>query len=111
MYILGFEEIEPDDPFEHGWNVRWFKMDPTPVWRDGEPVPQAGQPKLHLVEGDVPSGITPFDRLCLGHFCVRVGDDMDALGRAAEQSGFIERDSGSGRIWLAFGGLRVEVRP
>jgi hypothetical protein len=25
MELLGFIEVEPDDPFEHGYDVRWFK--------------------------------------------------------------------------------------
>lgn len=104
MKLLGFEEIEPNDPFEHGWNVRWFRTDHD---TDAD---RKRTPAIHLVEGEVPSGITPFDRLVLGHICVK-GHGIVAITTRARAKGWLERDSGSGRIWLAFANLRVEVRP
>lgn len=99
MMALGLQEINTDDPFEHGWNVRWFStLEP-------------GQPALHLVEGthDVDTGVVTQDLLGLGHFCVR-GLSPSRL-RGLKKTTWIQRDSGSGRIWLGLGNLRVEVRP
>jgi hypothetical protein len=107
MSLLGFEEIEPNDPFEHGWNVRWWRVDHD---TDAD---RRRTPAIHLVEGEVPSRITPYDRLCLGHFCVKKGSGWAVTDTAvaARAKGWLERDSDSGRIWLAFANLRIEVRP
>lgn len=97
--LLRFEEIEADDIFEHGWKVRWFR-------------PFSGGTAIHLVEGShQPENgvlIQHEDRLALGHFCVHVGKRR--LEQLKELK-YCERNSGSGRIWLTYANLRVEVRP
>jgi hypothetical protein len=89
MELLGFIEVEPDDPFEHGYDVRWFKNATTPL--------------VHFVSDD--SGEQ--DMLALGHFCVVV--PRPVYDRAA-QSKWCVRNSGSGRIWLQHDIVRIEVR-
>jgi hypothetical protein len=100
LEAIGLKEVEPDDPFEHGWKVRWFRS-----WG------VRNRTTIHLVEGTFnPSG-TLFqdqDDLVLGHFCVKVGATTYAALRATR---WLDRDSGSGRIWMKFNNLRVEVRP
>lgn len=92
MTELGFHEIPADDPFEHGYNVRWYS--------DG-----LGSPNVHFV-ADGGSG----DWLQLGHFCVVLGSQ--AHFERLKRSRFLVRDSGSGRIWLQVAdNVRVEVRP
>jgi hypothetical protein len=101
--LLGFYEINPDDPHEHNWNVRWFKD----AYSDG--------PLIHLVEGaaeipqlDGTTIHTDRDYPGLGHFCVaRPRKAYDLLARSPH----CVRDSGSGRIWLQYANLRVEIRP
>lgn len=97
MRLTGLREIEPNDSFEHGWKVRWFMTE------------AARRPLIHLVESDDGEQ----DLLALGHFCVNVGSRavVRAMARDAKGEGWLERDSGSGRIWLKFANLRVEVRP
>jgi hypothetical protein len=104
MSTLGFRETDPSvDGLEDGWNVRWFER--------GWPRPST---KIHFVEGAFEVGegrerhTEHFDRLALGHFCVRVGRARYGILRGSQ---WCVRDSGSGRIWLAFSNLRVEVRP
>jgi hypothetical protein len=95
--LLGFREIEPDDPFEHGYQVRWFQL----IEALGDP----GLPVIHFVaHGDR----DPY-RLGLGHFCVVVAPDRF---EACRKSDYCARDSGSGRIWLEYDNcrLRIEVR-
>lgn len=94
MSALDFREIPPDDPFEHGWKVRWF----APTARFGRT-----STNVHLVETDDGEQ----DILMLGHFCVVLTERRKL---ALAQSSWCERDSGSGRIWLAYANLRVEVR-
>lgn len=94
MNALDLREIPADDPFEHGWKVRWFR----PAARFGRT-----SPNVHLVETDDGE----CDSLMLGHFCVVVSEQRKT---ALSRSSWCERDSGSGRIWLAFQNLRVEVR-
>jgi hypothetical protein len=88
MSFLGFHELKPDDPFEHGYDVRWFQ--------------QTGSPTLHFVadggHGDV---------LHLGHVCLVVSCRRFQLAKA---STWLARDSGSGRIWLQHDALRIELR-
>jgi hypothetical protein len=98
--LLGFKEISADDTFEHGWAVRWFK----------DAFSEA--PPIHLVEG-IWSGagegfVSDQDLLALGHFCVLRPQRAYNMLKASR---FCVRDSGSGRIWLQFANLRVEVRP
>jgi hypothetical protein len=78
---------------EKGWQVRWWRgpFDNTTI---------------HLVESEEGQ---PVVALGLGHFCCFVDR---AIFHDLIESVYLERDSGSGRIWLAGpSGLRVEVRP
>lgn len=96
MYLLGFVEVDPDDPFEHGFNVRWFKHAHS----------YHGEPVVHFVASDElysPSRV----HLGLGHLCVKV-DEATMLKAAS--SVWCVRNSGSGRIWLQHESFRVEVR-
>jgi hypothetical protein len=89
--LIGLGEVRPDDPFEHGYDVRWFA--PSHMLK----------PWVHVVADGEGT-----DRLRLGHFCAVLAPDKFA--KAAE-SEFCVRDSGSGRIWLGLDNLRIEVRP
>lgn len=91
MKILGFIEVEPDDPFEHGYQVRWF----APLYRT--------KPWIHFV-ADGRNG----DLLRLGHFCIIT---TKLRFKWAAESRWCVRDSGSGRIWLEHDAVRIEVRP
>lgn len=95
--LLGMVEVPADDEYEHGYNVRWWKFDPLPA---------SYHPKVHLVETDDGER----DDLALGHFCVS-GIEPGEIRLKAMRLGVLERDSGSGRIWLSYAGVRVEVRP
>jgi hypothetical protein len=97
MLLLGFVEVEPDDPFEHGYNVRWFK-------HAGQ---LHGEPLIHFVAEEPDDDLNRVS-LGLGHLCVKV-DDVTMLQAAASR--FCVRNSGSGRIWLQHESFRVEVRP
>jgi hypothetical protein len=106
MNMLGLHEIDPKDPFEHGWEVRW--------WTDDKWDPSRGM-NVHLVEGhnqDKPvlSSDLDQDLLDLGHFCVKL-NDQERYDKLRGSSRFLQRDSGSGRIWVGFSNLRIEVRP
>lgn len=90
MNALRFQEIATDDPFEHGYNVRWFA--------------RTGSPNVHFV-ADGNGG----DKLVLGHFCVMVPEDHFRELRDPENP-WLVRDSGSGRIWLQCDNVRIEVR-
>lgn len=105
--ILGLEEVEPKDKFEHGYKVRWF----LPLEND---LGGFGHPAIHLVDGDPPpTGTSPMhDQLALGHLCVIVPKrNYEWMKAIALNRQWLERDSGSGRVWLAFANLRVEARP
>lgn len=97
--MLGMEEVPADDRYEHGWYVRWFASVPVPgdLYR---------LPYIHLIETEESDD---HDRLALGHFCIQ--GDVDYLRNHPRAGDYIKRDSGSGRIWLQFANLRVEVRP
>jgi hypothetical protein len=97
--LLGMEEVAPNDPYEHGYRVRWWAE-----FEDGDEPPR--KPFVHLVETD--DGERDFP--ALGHFCVS-GIKPSSIRLRAMRLGVLERDSGSGRIWLSFAGVRVEVRP
>jgi hypothetical protein len=97
--LLGMEEVAPDDPYEHGYRVRWWAE-----FEDGDEPPR--KPFVHLVETDDGER----DSLALGHFCVS-GINPSSIRLRAHRLGVLERDSGSGRMWLSFAGVRVEVRP
>jgi hypothetical protein len=91
---IGFQEVQPDPVIEKGWDVRWFEPEFGPDWYEAI---------IHLV------GAQESSHIGLGHFCVRVGEQRYGELRNSQ---WCERDSGSGRIWLAGpAGLRVEVRP
>lgn len=89
MRMLGYREAPPDDPFEHGYDVRWFS--------------RPGSPLVHFVADGEPG-----DVLALGHFCVVVAPAVYSLLIASR---FLVRNSGSGRIWVQCDNVRVEVRP
>lgn len=103
--LLGFREVKPDDIHEHGWNVRWFRI-PWRLWG------AESSPAIHLVEGiHFPKPCDPEshdrDVPALGHICV-----SSCVGyKTLEQSKFLQRSSGSGRIWVGLANIRVEVRP
>lgn len=108
MELVGFEEVEPDDPFEHGYNVRWFRR-VEGAWASGIPLGSPSlqkAPKIHFVA----DGASLDVKLGLGHFCVVVGRERF---EACRRSDYCSRDSGSGRCWLEYNGgrLRIEVRP
>lgn len=108
MNLIGFEEFEPNDPFEHGYDVRWFRM---PVQPDS-PVWIMTQTVVHFVADDTPeSAMNAYNGLGLGHFCV-IGVGKKRFDRI-RKSDYCPRDSGSGRCWLEYdnGRLRIEVRP
>lgn len=92
MSVLGFQEVEPDDPFEHGYDVRWFK--------------RAAPPLIHFVS-EAMSARRPWPNLGLGHFCVMVSPEVY---KRCAGSAYCSRNSGSGRIWLEWDKVRVEVR-
>lgn len=95
MALIGFREIPARDTlYEHDLKVRWF----VPVHVGVEPV------KLHFVETD--NG--EHDILAYGHFCVKMPKDRI---RALSSHRLCTRDSGSGRIWMEYANIRVEVRP
>jgi hypothetical protein len=100
MGLLGFEEVEPTDPFEHGYMVRWF--------RRIDPVGRKGFWELPLIHF-VADGNSLDVSLGLGHFCV-TGLGEEGYKRACA-SDYCARNSGSGRAWLEYDRLRVEVRP
>jgi len=115
--LLGFVEVQPNDPFEHGWQVRWFKpdlKDPTSpeiaLGGDGLVKP----PLIHFVaarDDQVDTSAFRVSRTAvgLGHFCVVVSPERF---EACRRSDYLARDSGSGRIWLEYDNnrLRIEVR-
>jgi hypothetical protein len=96
MELIGFQEVEPNDPFEHGYRVRWFR----------NPQPGTAAVLIHFVADGAAQDLG----LGLGHFCVTVGRERFEQCR---KSDYLARDSGSGRIWLEYdnGRLRIEVRP
>lgn len=95
MKLIRFREIAVDDHFEHDWKVRWFlPVFSQPSWT----------PAIHFVETDEGEQ----DILSLGHFCVAVSEACMDQARASK---WLTRDSGSGRVWLEYANLRVEVRP
>jgi hypothetical protein len=111
MMALGFHEVQPDDPFEHGWKVRWWRQAqrqgllgpfPDPKWTT----------TLHLVEGEWAESeevTRRQDQYALGHFCVAGWGQISYQALAGSR--WCVRDSGSGRVWLQFANIRVEVRP
>lgn len=105
---LGFEEIMPEDPFEHGWLVRWFVTYERNFFRS--PMTHRIGPAIHLVEASFEEDQywpRSHDHLVLGHFCV-VRPHREY--RLLSQTPWCVRNSGSGRIWMQFANLRVEVR-
>ena len=102
MKLVGFEEVTPDDPFEHGYEVRWFK-DREALWLGLD------SPLIHFVASEDRTPPSSQRGLGLGHFCVVVPPERF---EACRRSDYLARDSGSGRIWLEYdsGRLRIEVR-
>lgn len=96
--LLGMVEVEPNDKYEHGYNVRW--------WAPNDLADTPEKPYIHLVETEDGER----DLLSLGHFCVS-GIKPASIRLRAERLGVMERFSGSGRCWLSYAGVRVEVRP
>lgn len=90
--LLEMDEVPPDEAIEgKGWKVRWWK-------------PRNGDVLIHLVAGDKPT----YDPMGLSHFCSYVNRESFSKLKVSQ---FLERDSGSGRIWLDGPiGIRVEVR-
>lgn len=109
MNSLGLYEIPANDKFEHGWRVRWWKASSPPNFFIVRTAPA-----LHLVEGETKNPNDPLgldgrgDQLVLGHLCI---SGNLARFEALKTSKWLTRNSGSGRIWLQFANLRVEVRP
>jgi hypothetical protein len=91
LYALGMVEVRPDAAIEAEYDVRWFKYQYQDFY-------------VHLVARvDFVIRAKLWD-----HFCAIV--QPDRYGELAK-SKWLERDSGSGRIWLSGpGGIRVEVR-
>lgn len=104
---LGLKQIDVQEDVPVGWNVAWYTdafIDRSP--KDGSTVYSR---ILHFVE------VPPGDRmhpnespyLGAGHFCVDVPYQMY---KELEGTDWVERNSGSHRLWLRAYGLRVEVR-
>jgi hypothetical protein len=107
FWMLGMAEVAADDEYEHGWKVRWWAP-----FHNGDDLPV--KPFIHLVEGwcqpEAAGGVeVGSDAYSLGHFCVKL--DPHQIRRTADRRGWLQRDSGSGRIWVGFANIRVEVRP
>lgn len=100
--MLNFQEVDPEEAPE-GLAVRWFQPKETPM-----------MPLVHLVEGHVPDDFTKyglFDQPVLGHFAIATSQEhMDYIEEFSRANGWLERNSGSGRFWLRFANIRVEVR-
>jgi hypothetical protein len=108
MNLLGFEEVEPNDKFEHGYQVRWFRervKEPSSIEIAlGGPGQQA-PPLIHFVADGASCDVN----LGLGHFCV-TGMGEEAYQRAV-RSDYCVRESGSGRAWMMYNTVRAEIRP
>lgn len=109
MHMIDFNEVDANDPlYTHEHVVRWFK-----AWEN--PAHPRVQPLIHFVEGTPPPELKKngvYDQLVLGHICVAMPvRRMMLVSRLAREAGWLARDSGSGRIWLQFANIRVEVRP
>lgn len=90
---LGFQEVHVDEAVERDWTVRWWEF------------PEPDNDKcLHLVA--VPGKLV--GSLGYGHLCIGASE---RVYEHFEKSGdWVERDSGSGRLWLNCEGVRVELR-
>lgn len=96
LAALGFHEVEPDRAIELDWNVRWFE-------------PTHNATILHLVAADDdPSFPDPVPSL--SHICI-AGVGADRFEMAVHSEWCEHYRSGSGRCWLSYRGLRIEVRP
>lgn len=97
---LGFTEVRPDDPFEHGYEVRWFM--PNPKYHG------LAKPMVHCVSLGLGAQMHRVGFAALGHICVVL---PGLLFDEVRQGPFCTRDSGSGRIWAEHGtAIRVECR-
>jgi hypothetical protein len=103
MLAIGLDQIEAAESVPEGWRVRWFAS-----YTHGLLGSVRDKTVLHLVEPAPEDDAGP-DQLSLGHFCVK------GIGRprleALRRTSWCVRDSGSGRIWLHYANMRVEVRP
>ena len=108
LTALGFMEIDAFEEIKEGWDVRWFIHHYPSSWQSPmQPISSVPKPELHLVaDDDWPDKPVP----ALSHFClVGVGSATFEMARESEWN---EHDrEGSGRTWLNFYGLRIEVRP
>jgi hypothetical protein len=93
---LGFTEITPDDPFEHGFDVRWFNAVPG--------LHGVVKPVIHCVASSQP----PRAGTDLGHIAILL---PPIVYDAVREGRFCQRDSGSGRAWVGLDTIRVEIRP
>jgi hypothetical protein len=98
--MLGFIEIEPEEePF--AGTVRWFQA-------RGED----WQPLVHCIDAVVVPPMPFQDQPGLGHLAIAADPQMfSAIKTIATQKGWLDRDSGSGRFWVRYENIRVEVRP
>jgi hypothetical protein len=98
--LLGFEEVKPDDPFEHGYEVRWFR--PVQSHRERSRALQynvSSPPLIHFVADGAAQDLG----LGLGHFATPAPAGSgwsttagDSASRSARHEAG-ERDAGSAR--------------
>lgn len=89
--LLQWERIPVEEDVPDDWRVEWWKSPDGFV--------------LHLVE--VP-GFPTGANLGVGHICICVGNrTWEHFDRSND---YVERNSGSGRIWLNCRGIRIELR-
>lgn len=100
MGLLGLVACEPrEHGVPEGATVTWWRFPFQP-----------STPYLHLIDSPYSGGgERSGDRLQLGHFCVVLNDPRRY--KKVEESPWCVRASGSGRCWVEFGGIRMEVRP
>lgn len=117
MRHIGLTELDNPalrDTKEAGYDVRWFAHMRVAAAGSTSLREPAGA-VLHLVATDDGDR----DLIGLGHFCVTIGRERYNVARLSK---WCVRDSGSGRVWLAFPvqpgrgelhdeAIRVEVRP
>lgn len=95
MGLLGLVAVEPrEHGVPDGATVTWWRFPFQP-----------SSPYLHLIE--TIDGEQDLNRL--GHFCIVLNDPRRY--KKVEESPWCVRASGSGRCWVEFGGIRMEVRP
>lgn len=105
--MLGLAEIEPQEtPF--AGKVRWFAL--RSQLRE-----ETDLPLVHLIEASPPRPYSDYgahDQIVLGHICIATQRaHFEFIREEAAIKHWLERDSGSGRIWVRYANIRVEVRP